>query len=130
MHRDAFLWCHFSNQRKGRRRRIRSEGPIGRRRMAGSKKIAAWRDYQEMAADLFRQMGFAVAIEETLEGARGKHEIDVVARTSLGGVATLWIVGCKHWKTSIPKAQALKLAQIAQDVGGNHAFLLAAQGCQ
>jgi len=75
-------------------------------------------------------MGFNVVIEETLEGARGKHEIDVVARTSLGGVATLWIVECKYWKTSVPKAQVLTLAQIAQDVGANHAFLLSERGFQ
>ena len=98
--------------------------------MTVSTKTKPWRDYQERAAELFRQMGFDVVIEEILEGARGKHEIDVVCRTKLGGVETLWIVECKDWKTSVPKAQVMTLAMIAQDVGANHAFLLSESGFQ
>ena len=45
-----------------------------------------WRDYQNNAADLFREMGFDTDVEEVLKGARGKHEIDVVARNTLGGL--------------------------------------------
>lgn len=75
-------------------------------------------------------MGFDANVEETLEGARGKHAVDVVVRTKLGGVPTTWIVECKYWKTSVPKAHVLTLVQIAQDVGADRAFLLSEKGFQ
>jgi hypothetical protein len=98
--------------------------------MGPTRKSAGWRDYQERVADLFRRMGMEAVVEETLEGARGKHEIDVVVRTTLGGVPTTWIVECKLWKTAVPKAQVLTLVQIAQDVGADRAFLLSEKGFQ
>lgn len=89
-----------------------------------------WRDYQENAAELFREMGFDTDVEEVLEGARGKHEIDVVARNTLGGLTVTWIIECKHWKSAVPKAHVLTLAQIAQDVGADRAVLLSEKGFQ
>jgi hypothetical protein len=98
--------------------------------MAKSKKSAAWRDYQEKAAELLRRMGFSAVVEETLEGARGTHAVDVVARTTLGGVEVTWIIECKYWKTAIPKAHVLTLAGIAQDTGADRAVLLSEKGFQ
>lgn len=98
--------------------------------MATRRKSAAWRDYQEKAAELLRKMGFTATVEEVLEGARGKHAVDVVARTTLGGVPVTWIVECKHWKTPVPKAHVLTLAQIAQDTGADRAVLLSQKGFQ
>ena len=98
--------------------------------MAQKRKSAAWRGYQERVAGLFRTMGCDATVEETLEGARGKHEIDVVVRTTVAGLQILWIIECKYWKTAIPKAQVLTLVQIAQDVGADRAFLLSEKGFQ
>ena len=98
--------------------------------MAGKRKSAAWRDYQEKAAELFRAMGFEAVVEEALDGARGRHKVDVVARTRLGGVAVTWIVECKYWNSSVPKAHVLTLVQIAQDVGADRAVLLSETGFQ
>ena len=89
-----------------------------------------WRDYQNKAAELLREMGFDADVEEVLEGARGKHEIDVVARNTLGGLTVTWIIECKHWKSAVPKAHVLTLAQIAQDVGADRAVLLSEKGFQ
>ncbi len=98
--------------------------------MATRRKNAAWRDYQERAAELFRRMGFDAVVEEALEGARGKHKVDVVARTTLSGVAVIWIVECKYWNSAVPKAHVLTLAQIAQDTGADRAVLLSEKGFQ
>ncbi|MBW6400872.1 restriction endonuclease [Roseomonas sp. HJA6] len=98
--------------------------------MDKKRKSVAWREYQEKVADLFRRMGCDAAVEETLEGARGKHEIDVVVRTTMAGLPIIWIVECKYWKTAVPKAQVLTLVQIAQDVGADRAFLLSEKGFQ
>lgn len=93
-------------------------------------KSQAWREYQDKAAELFRKMGFHAAVEDVLEGARGKHKVDVVARTILGGVTIMWIVECKYWKSNVPKAHVLTLAQIAQDTGADRAVLLSEKGFQ
>lgn len=42
----------------------------------------------------------------------------------------IWIVECKHWKSAVPKAHVLTLAQIAQDVGADRAVLLSEKGFQ
>jgi len=98
--------------------------------MGNYQKNMAWRDYQDKAAELFCEMGFDTDVEEVLVGARGKHEIDVVARNTLGGLAVTWIVECKYWKSAVPKAHVLTLAQIAQDVGADRAVLLSETGFQ
>lgn len=98
--------------------------------MANTRKSAVWRDYQEKAAELFRAMGFEAVVEEALVGARGKHKVDVVARTQLSGVDVTWIVECKYWNASVPKAHVLTLVQIAQDVGADRAVLLSETGFQ
>lgn len=98
--------------------------------MPNNRKSAAWRDYQEQAAELLRAMGFEAVVEESLAGARGKHRVDVVARTQLGGVEVTWIVECKYWNSSVPKAHVLTLVQIAQDVGADRAVLLSETGFQ
>lgn len=98
--------------------------------MADKRKSAAWRDYQEKAAELFRAMGFRAVVEEAIDGARGRHKVDVVARTRLGGVEVTWIVECKCWNASVPKAHVLTLVQVAQDVGADRAVLLSETGFQ
>lgn len=98
--------------------------------MATNRKSAEWRVYQKQAAKLFRAMGFEAVVEESLVGARGKHKVDVVARTQLGGVDVTWIVECKYWNSSVPKAHVLTLVQIAQDVGADRAVLLSETGFQ
>ena len=89
-----------------------------------------WRKYQHHVAELFRALGFEAKVEERLNGARGMHDIDVVTRFTIAGVSVLWIVECKLWKASVQKEQAMTLAQIAQDVGADRAFLLSESGFQ
>ena len=91
---------------------------------------ALWRRYQEEAAALFKAMGFTANVEETLVGARAQHEVDVVVRLVISGVAMLWIVECKHWKSAVRKEQVMTLASITQDVGADRAFLLSESGFQ
>ena len=39
---------------------------------------AAWREYQNSAAAVFRGLGFRAEVEAQIIGARGVHEIDVL----------------------------------------------------
>jgi hypothetical protein len=89
-----------------------------------------WEQYQEDVAELFRTMGFAAEVEAELLGARARHRVDVVVRPTNAGIPVLWIVECKHWKARVGKEQVMTLAQIAQDVGADRAFLLSESGFQ
>ncbi|MFV8580990.1 restriction endonuclease [Ralstonia pseudosolanacearum] len=91
---------------------------------------ARWQEYQEEVADLFRSLGCAVEVEKEMEGARGLHVVDVVAKISVGGIAVTWIVECKLWNAAIPKEKVLVLSQVASDVGADRAFLLSESGFQ
>ncbi|SFJ77197.1 Restriction endonuclease [Bosea sp. OK403] len=91
---------------------------------------SAWRSYQENSAKLFRSMGFLAEVEAEVPGARARHRIDVATRFTIAGVSVLWIVECKHWKSAVGKEQVMTLAQIAQDVGADRAFLLSESGFQ
>lgn len=75
-------------------------------------------------------MGFAATVESDISGARARHRVDVNARLTIAGVTVLWIVECKHWKSAVRKEQVMTLAQIAQDVGADRAFLLSESGFQ
>lgn len=72
----------------------------------------AWREYQESAADFFRRLGFDAETDAKIEGARGKHNIDVIVTGSLHGIPFRWVVECKRWKTNIPKEKVLALISI------------------
>lgn len=89
-----------------------------------------WRKYQQEVADLFCSLGFSVEVEKDVEGARGIHEVDVLARTTFAGVGVTWVIECKLWKAAVPKEKVLALAQVASDVGADRAFLLSESGFQ
>ncbi len=103
---------------------------MGDEQLAEQKQSATWHDYQETVAELFRRIGFEASVDETIQGVRGKHQVDVLVRPKLAGVSLLWVVECKYWSTRVPKAQVLTLVHIAQDVGADRAFLFSEQGFQ
>jgi hypothetical protein len=75
-------------------------------------------------------MGFEATIEAVIEGARGKHEIDVWVVGTVHGVRFKWVIECKDWKTNVPKEKVLALMAIVQDVGADKGFLLSEVGFQ
>lgn len=93
-------------------------------------KPKAWELYQESAAHFFRGLGFDAKVNELVEGARGKHAVDVFVKGSVHGLAFQWVVECKCWKTNVPKEKVLALAEIVQDVGADRGILLSETGFQ
>jgi hypothetical protein len=92
--------------------------------------MKGWRTYQNETAEFFRTLGFDATVEALVNGARGKHKIDVLVEFNHAGVRTRWIVECKYWKSSVPKEKVLALQSIAQDIGADRAFLLSERGFQ
>jgi hypothetical protein len=92
--------------------------------------VEPWRKYQEQVADLLSQLGFAVAIDKQVEGARGTHQIDVTATRSGHGIQQLWVIECKLWKHPVPKKDVLTLAGVVADIGADRGLLFSESGFQ
>ncbi|SRR6266540_3869126 len=69
-----------------------------------------WQKYQEEAAKFFRTLGLYSTIEAKIDGARGKHWVDVYVQGNLHGIRFKWVVECKAWRTNVPKEKVLALA--------------------
>jgi len=92
--------------------------------------MPAWADYQDEAADFFRSLGLSAETDVTIEGARGRHDVDVAVRGHRAGQQLLWVVECKRWKKPLPKAHVATLISIVQDVGADRGILLSEVGFQ
>lgn len=91
---------------------------------------SAWRVYQEEAAAFFRSLGFEASVEETVEGARSRHRLDVLVDLAAYGVRQRWVVECKAWQRRVSKQEVLVLQGVVEDVGGDRGFLLSEKGFQ
>lgn len=89
-----------------------------------------WKQYQQEAAEFFRSLGLFAEVDETLQGVRTKHDIDVAVRSKHVGFEVLWLVECKHWKTRVSKLHVLGLREIVNDVGADRGIILCEAGFQ
>lgn len=89
-----------------------------------------WNDYQERVAQFFRVLGLEAATNVRLSGARGVHDIDVVVRSTHGGMDLLWLVECKLWKRRVSKLHVLGLQGIIEDIGADRGLILSESGFQ
>jgi restriction system protein len=89
-----------------------------------------WNDYQEEVADFFRGIGLEAATNETVEGIRTSHDIDVAVRTNHVGLDLFWVIECKQWKSPITKLHVLALREIVADTGADRGIMMAENGYQ
>jgi hypothetical protein len=76
------------------------------------------------------QLGFEVLVDETIRGARSKHDVDVTARMSVAGVDQLWLIECKSWKRRVPKERVLTFRGVVEDVGADRGLIFSESGFQ
>jgi restriction system protein len=72
--------------------------------------MVAWKEYQEEAAEFFRSLGLSAVTDQTLQGVRTEHDVDVFVRIDVAGFEVKWIVECKHWKSAVTKLHVLALS--------------------
>lgn len=89
-----------------------------------------WKDYQEKAAEFFRSLGLDAKTDVTIQGARTKHDVDVLVKSHHAGFEVTWIVECKYWKSKVSKLHVLALREIVNDTGADRGILLAEEGFQ
>lgn len=93
-------------------------------------RVVTWQDYQEEAADFFRNLGLEVETDITLQGVRTTHDIDVLVKSRHVGFEVTWVVECKQWATPVSKLHVLALREIVADLGADRGILLAENGFQ
>ncbi|MFF8770761.1 restriction endonuclease [Kitasatospora sp. NPDC015120] len=93
-------------------------------------RIPEWQKYQKEVSSFLSELGFDVRVDETIEGARAQHDIDVSARMSTAGVDILWLVECKAWGRRIPKERILTLQGIVDDIGADRGLVFSESGFQ
>lgn len=91
---------------------------------------ADWQQYQEDAAQVFRDLGFDATTDVTLHGARYRHDVDVVATYRRAGLELTWIIECKRWRSRVGKDRVLTLRGVVEDVGAEKGILVAENGFQ
>ncbi|WP_279635855.1 restriction endonuclease [Kitasatospora cheerisanensis] len=89
-----------------------------------------WQKYQQEVSSFLSELGFDTRVDETIEGARAQHDIDVAARMSIAGVDILWLVECKAWGRRVPKERILTLQGIVDDIGADRGLVFSESGFQ
>ena len=92
--------------------------------------MVAWKEYQEEAAEFFRSLGLSAETDQTLQGVRTEHDVDVFVRIDVAGFEVKWIVECKHWKSAVTKLHVLALREIVSDLGADRGIILCEMGFQ
>ena len=92
--------------------------------------MATWKQYEEDVASFFRSLGYEATTNVTVEGARGKHDVDVLVSFRAAGQTVTWIIECKQWKRPVPKERVVILDGIAKDIGADRGILVAESGYQ
>jgi hypothetical protein len=83
----------------------------------------------EVAA-LFHAAGCGAEVEKLVEGARGKHKVDVYVTFDKYGIKCSWIVECKFWNSNVPKEKVMALGAILADVGADRGLIISRKGFQ
>ena len=92
--------------------------------------VMDWKDYQEQAASFFCALGLDAETDVTIQGARTKHDVDVLVKSHHAGFDVTWIIECKYWKSKISKLHVLALREIVNDTGADRGILFAEGGFQ
>ena len=89
-----------------------------------------WKEFQEITAQLFRQLGCEAETDKTIMGARAEHNIDVFVTFATYGITSKWVIECKFWNSNVPKEKVLTLKSVVEDVGADKGILITRKGYQ
>jgi Restriction endonuclease len=92
--------------------------------------VPTWAKYQEDVASFFRDLGYEARTNVTIEGARGKHDVDVLVTFQAAGLGVTWVIECKQWQRPVPKERVLILSGVVTDIGADRGILVAESGYQ
>jgi hypothetical protein len=89
-----------------------------------------WRQFQEEAASLFHAASCGAKVDMQIEGARGKHKVDVYVTFDKYGIKCSWIIECKFWNRNVTKEKVMVLIEIVSDCGADKGVIISRKGFQ
>ncbi|MGB4781514.1 restriction endonuclease [Candidatus Methylomirabilis sp.] len=89
-----------------------------------------WLEYERAVLSLFKSTGYRCEHDVTLQGARGRHQVDVVVHVETIIGFHPWLVECKNWGRPVGKREVAAFRTIVEDVGADHGYLVSKAGFQ
>jgi Restriction endonuclease len=89
-----------------------------------------WADLQNLAAQLFSELGCEVVVGERLELVRGAKEIDVWVRDHHTSPPSQYLCECKFWNKPIPQEIIHSFRTVVSDYGAHRGFIISRAGFQ
>lgn len=89
-----------------------------------------WYVFQEEIATYFRSLGTSANTNQSIQGVRTTHDIDVVVVTKFLGENLTWIIEAKKWTSKVSKDKVLTLRTIVDDIGADKGLIISQKGFQ
>lgn len=92
--------------------------------------IPDWYNFQEDICNHFNSLGADAKTNQTVQGVRTTHDVDILVKTKFLGANLTWIVEAKDWHSNIPKEKVFALRSIVDDIGADKGFIVSQNGFQ
>ncbi|MCG8435803.1 MAG: restriction endonuclease [Gammaproteobacteria bacterium] len=89
-----------------------------------------WQQLQELVAQLFRECGAEAEVGRTVEGVRGKKEIDVYVDDNYITPRSIYLCECKFWRDQVSQDVVHSFRTVVQDIGASRGFIISKAGFQ
>ena len=89
-----------------------------------------WYNFQEDICSHFNSLGADAKTNQTVQGIRTLHDVDILVKTKFLGANLTWVVEAKDWKSNIPKEKVFALRTIVDDIGADKGFIISQKGFQ
>ncbi len=91
---------------------------------------ATWRDLQEFVGNLFKEIGYTVAVSKKIDLGKGKKEIDVYVQDLKSEFQTTFLIECKFWNKPVHQEVVHSFLTVIAAAGANFGFIVSKSGFQ
>lgn len=89
-----------------------------------------WKDLQEKAAEIFRDIGYKTETDKKLKTVRGTVNVDVYSEDITQSPNIIYICECKHWNSNVPKSVIHSFRAVMEDFGAHYGIVISKKGFQ
>lgn len=89
-----------------------------------------WHELQVKTAQILSESGFEAKIDQEMALARGKVDVDVLARDPTATPPATYICECKLWQDSVSKNVVHAFRTVVTDAGAHRGFIISSDGFQ
>ena len=89
-----------------------------------------WEELQNLAAQLFSEVGCDAKVSQRVKLVRGEKEIDVLVRDPQTVPPSVYLCECKYWSKPIPQEIIHSFRTVLADFGAHRGFIISRVGFQ